>query len=212
MSHCKAGEKAVIKYKFPEKQETTYTTKNAPIEVTVRPITAKNYVFTGYYCEYWIDDCNQQTGRVEQSVRYTDPGVQFSDGTLISPTTKVVYPPFDYPITGFGQTGIGESNYCRYQYYRQGIRFSDSSGTRKIAYFNFLGSAERPSRQSSNCYPPYVIRSVTFRRVDGKQDPLKWEINILDSKQNSFTDYGLGTPTYTCQCGDCSESLFRVEI
>ncbi|WP_414587406.1 hypothetical protein [Scytonema sp. PCC 10023] len=210
MNYCKAGEKAIIKYKFPEKQETIYSSKNSPIKIVVQPITAKNYVFTGYYCEYWIDQCHQQTGRVLQSIRYGDSGSQ-SQGTLISPNTKIIYPPFEYPITEWLELS-GFSLYCDYQYYRQGIKFSNSTGERRIAYFNFLGTAERTSRQASECYPPYVPRDITFRRVDGKEEPLKWEINIVDNQGNNFTDYGLGQPIYTCQCGDCPQNSMKCDF
>jgi hypothetical protein len=207
MIHCKAGEKVVVKYKFPEKEEIRYTTKNAPIEITVQPITAKYYVFTGYVCEYWIDAYDQETGVLENSQRSVDTGSNINP-TLISPDARTIYPPFEYPITEWLDL-TGFSSYCRHQYYRQGVRFSNSAGQRRISYFNFLGAAERPSRQSSNCYPPYVPRDVTFRRLDGKEDPLKWEIHIVDSKQNSFTDYGLQKPTYAVQCGDCPEDSIR---
>jgi hypothetical protein len=210
MSYCKAGEKVVVKYKFPEKKETTYTTKYAPVKIVVRSITAKNYVFTRYFCEYWIDEYDEETGRFILSQQYADAGLQFSEGTLLSPNTKFVYPPFEYPITEWLEL-TGFPQYCRYQYYRQGINFSDSTGTRKIAYFNFFGTAKRVSRQLSKCHPPYIPRDITFRRVDGKEDPLKWEINIIDSKGNNFIDHGLGQPTYTCQCGDCPQDCIRCE-
>ena len=129
---------------------------------------------------------------------------------ISNPKQKVIYPPFEYPITEWLELS-GFSSFCNYQYYRQGIRFSNAAGERRIGYFNFYGTAERTSRQDAKCYAPYIPRDITFRRVDGAQDPLKWEINVIDGKGNSFTDHGLEQPTFTCQCGDCAADCVRCE-
>lgn len=216
MNYCKSGEKVVIKYKFPEKAEATYTSQNSPASITVRPITAKNYVFTGYYAEYWVDDYDPSTGRLNRSVKIEYPSSMNYIALWVSP--RLIYPPFEYPLmqwegpTGFSfESGEGQVNYCQQQWFSIAINYSNAEGIRETGYFNLIGSRASASRQSSQCFISRVVRDITFKRFDNKQDPLKWEINIVDNKGISFTDHGIGEPTFTCECGDCPPNSMRCD-
>lgn len=215
MNYCSAGEKVIVKYKFPEKEEAVYTSEG-PVKITVRPITAKSYVFRGYYLEYVLDEYNPSTGILENSHRINYPSSALYIALYLEP--EPIYPPFEYPLIEWGpftdygnKEKEGDRNYCYDQYFQITIKYSNYQGIRKKGYFNLGGSIAQISRQASKCYISRVVRDITFRPVDGKEDPLKWEINIVGNKGVSFTDFGLGEPTFIYQCGDCPSGCVRCE-
>lgn len=210
MSYCKAGEKATVFYKFPDKQELKHVTLKTPIEVVAQSITTTGYMpGVAYDCDYWLDSYNMDTGALTSSYHYAPDFKNKIFGTL-SGGFSSYYPPFVIlPVDWGGYTGF--SQFCRHQNYQIPVEHSDSRGNRVKSYFNFLGFNYRPWRQDSYCHQPYVPRDVKFVRIDGKPEPLKYELIVTGFDGTQFKDYGLNMPTFKVSCGDCPEGTKRCE-
>lgn len=191
MPYCKLGEKPIIKYKFPDKPELTYTSKNAPIEIIVRETKLTGYMPGAYQADYYLD-IYSSTGAYSSTIHYEPYPPNTSNQTLINTPNKYYYPPFDYPIP-IRENGL--SSIC--------CDYSDSTGKRFRGYFNLGGFHER------NAIGRYVIRDIKWVREDGKAEAYKWEIEIIDNKGKVFKDYGVDKPSFKVQCGKCPDGFLE---
>lgn len=193
MPYCNTGQIAVLKYKFPEKQQDKFTTIKTPIDVIIRPTTKTGYTPGAYQADYYVDQYDSSGTTIISTTHYQPYPITTSDTTLLSPGVenpdKYYYPPFNYPI---------EIN--NFNSYSIACDYSNVGNVRKRAFFNLIGTHERLNRDK------FVVRDVTWIREDKQPEVFKFELAVIgsDSKQQ-FIDYGASEPTFEvlCSSGKC---------
>lgn len=190
MPYCSIGSKAIVSYKFPEKQGEVYTTEKTPIDILIRESTATGYE-TGkaYQADYYTE--SYSSGQLSQTVHYTPTTVQSGNTTLINPPNRLYYPPFVYP----GRVLNG--NLLTYP-----CSYSNLLGQRITSFFNLLGTHQRIVDNFSD----YKVRDIKWIREDGQVDKFKYELVVINnSGKEEFVDYGVGQPNFevTCNSNKC---------